>query len=447
MVGKKRKKGAARTKTIKTRTKPRTRAKAKTRIRVKSRLRKPQKSGTKKVLKAGRKVIFLVVDGLADRSKGGQTPLQLAKKPNIDWLASNGACGELGLITSAMWKSIDQRGVSQYANVNLLGYDASRYPLERGPLEAAGLGIPYKEGHLAIRCNFATVDKEMRILDRRAGRNTYMLDEIARYINENVRIGVNFLFMRTYGHRAVLIVKKKLSPNISSNDAGTGEIVRRIEPLSLGAEESAKLVQDFIDKSHNVIQFHQKNAERISRGIPPANYIIVRQPGNRIFALPNFARRWKIKNAVCISENGVMKATCMLAGFNSINVPEFDDHDKWLDFIFESIDSALAEYDFIYAHIKSADEAAHDKDPEKKRRIIEAIDARLEPFKKFNGILVLTCDHITSSESGMHERGSVPVLVYGKKKDDVKTFDEESVKKGLLKTMSGRELMKYIFGK
>jgi 2,3-bisphosphoglycerate-independent phosphoglycerate mutase len=140
----------------------------------------------------------------------------------------------------------------------------------------------------------------------------------------------------------------------------------------------------------------------------------------------------------------------MLAGFNSINVPEFDDYNEWLDFIFENIDSALSEYDFVYAHIKSADEAAHDKDPELKRKIIEAIDAKLEPLRNFDGTIVLTCDHITSSESGNHEYGPVPVLVYGKKKSAAKitkAFDEESVKKGSLGRMDGRGLMRYIFGK
>lgn len=394
-----------------------------------------------------KKVVFLVVDGLADKPRNGKTPLSEARKPNIDWFAANGACGELTLINKAMWSKINTKGISQYANVNLLGYTADRYPLDRGPLEAAGSGVPYKEGHLAVRCNFATVDRSMRIVDRRAGRSTYGLDDVARHINQNVKIGADHIFMRTYGHRAILIIKKRLSSSIKGNDVGVGEVVTRVEALSPNAKETAKLVQEFIDKSRNAIHFHPKNSERIDMGIPPANYILARQAGNKLFALPSFAKRWRIKNAVCIAENGVMKATCMLAGFNSINVPEFDDHTDWLDFIFENIDAALAEYDFVYAHIKGADEAAHDKDPARKRKIIEDIDAHLESFRGFNGVVVLACDHITSSESGGHEYGPVPVLVYGRKKDAVKTFDERAVKKGALKKMSGRNLQKFIFGR
>lgn len=144
-----------------------------------------------------------------------------------------------------------------------------------------------------------------------------------------------------------------------------------------------------------------------------------------------------------------MKATCMLAGFSSINVPEFESRDmsgqnKALDFVFDNIDSALAEYDFVYAHINGADEAAHDRDPQMKRKIIEAIDARLEGFKKFNGTLVFTCDHITSSLTGKHEFGPVPVFVYGKRKDALKRFDELSAKKGSLGKLSGHDLLKRI---
>lgn len=397
--------------------------------------------------KRRKKVIFIVVDGLADRPKNGKTPLSEAKKPTIDWFAANGACGELMLVTKPLWKRIDYKGVSQYGNTALLGYNPKRYSLDRGPLEALGAGVPYKDGQLAIRCNFATVNKDMVIKDRRAGRDTYGLDDIARHINQNVKIGEKYIFMRTYGHRAVLVIKKRLSKEIESNDTGAGNHVGRVTAAVPEAEESARLVQEFIEKSRNRIQFHQKNSERIDKGLLPANYLLVRQAGNKIPVFPNFVRRWRIKNALCIAENGVMKSTCMLAGFQSINVPEFKDHTEWLDYLFENAESALSEYDFVYMHIKGADVAAHDKDPKRKREVVEDIDRHLAGFKNFDGIIVITCDHITSSISGNHEYGTVPVIVYGRKKDAVRTFDEKSVKQGSLGVMSGRELLKYIFGK
>jgi 2,3-bisphosphoglycerate-independent phosphoglycerate mutase len=169
--------------------------------------KKPKKPSSRR--KRRKKVVFIVVDGMADHPQTGKTPLSEAKKPNIDWLATNGAVGELTLITKALWKKIDYKGVSQYGNVSLLGYNPARYPLDRGPLEAVGSGVPYNDGYLAVRCNFATVGKDMVIQDRRAGRKTYGLDEIARHINRTVKIGEKFVFMRTYGHRSVLVIRKR----------------------------------------------------------------------------------------------------------------------------------------------------------------------------------------------------------------------------------------------
>ncbi len=410
-----------------------------------SRQRKKTSSKKRKAKGLKKKVVLLVIDGLADtpQMRGGkeQTPLSGANKPNMDWLAENGSVGELVLTPAKSYPS------SNIANVALLGYNPKRYYLQRGPLEAVGVGIPYREGHLALRCNFATVNKAFTVVDRRAGRDSYGLNSIARYINEHVKLPTDFVFIRTYGHRAVLVIKERLSDQISSNDSHVnGKGAKRLEALDKSglAKRSVEIVQEFIDSSHNLIEYHPRNAERIDRGLPPANYIIVRQPGNKLVALPNFPRKWKFNRAVCIAENGVMKATCMLAGFNSITIPELD-NDATLDFIFDNIESLLPEYDFIYAHIKAADEAAHDGNFERKKSVIEALDKKLESFKGFNGIVVVTCDHITSCEHKKHMPGSVPVLVYGRKKDRVKAFDEFAAKKGSLKKLTGRQLWKFVF--
>lgn len=387
-----------------------------------------------------RPVVFIVIDGMADLPMNGKTPLKEAKTPNLDWFAEHGMTGELNLTP----KDLDVW--SQIANISLLGFDPKKFYIKRGPLEAVGADLPYKEGHLALRCNFATVDKNMVVTDRRGGRSLFGLDEIARYVNKNVKIGADFVLLRTHGHRAVLIIMEKLSDQISINDPyKAGEKAKAIEPLKEGAERSAKLVQDFIDKSRDVMEYHPLNAQRIDKGLPPANYLIIRDAGNRLMALPDFPKKYGVK-AVCISENGVMKATCMLAGFRAITVPELDAESS-IDFIFDNIEDALTEYDFVYVHIKGPDEVAHDGDFQKKVEEIERIDKRLGAFKNFGGILIVTCDHITSCELKSHVHGPVPLLVFGKGGDKVKTFDEFSVKEGKLKNYNGRKLWKFVFGK
>lgn len=394
-----------------------------------------------------RKIVFLLFDGLADLPIDNTTPLKEAKKPNLDYLTKNGITGELTVLPNSFWKGKLQGSISHWANISLLGLDPKKYPLHRGPLEAVGADIPYQEGDLAIRCNLATVDDNLRIIDRRAGRVTYGFDEIVRYVNENLDIGVPFTFLRTYGHRCVLIIKRKLSEKIKTNDPfKIGEKVLKIEALSKEAEESAEIVQKFVNKFYDLSQYHQKNYERKKKGFLPANYLLVREVGNRLSDLPPFPKKWKLDKAVCLAENGVVKATCMLADFNAVTIPELPFRES-LEFIFDNIEELLAEYPLVYVHIKWTDIPGHDGNFKEKVKVIEAIDKKLEVFKKFDGIVVVTTDHITSVEFRTHMPGKVPLLIFGKGKDKVKTFDEFSVKKGRLKNYNPRKLWKYVFGK
>ncbi|MEM7825022.1 MAG: hypothetical protein QXO27_03555 [Candidatus Aenigmatarchaeota archaeon] len=390
-----------------------------------------------------KKIVLLVLDGLADLPIS-TTLLKEAKKPNLDYLARNGLTGELTILPDSYWRKHGKLG-SHTLNIALLGFDPEKYPLKRGPLEAVGADIPYQEGHLAIRCNFATVNKDMKVVDRRADRNIFGLDEIVRYVNENININAPFIFTRTYGHRAVLIIKRNLSDNISSNDPHeVGKKIKTIEPLSSDAKESARIVQDFVDKFYDLAETHPKNLERKKYRIMPANYLLVRQVGNKLYDLPNFPKKWGLDKAVCLSENGVMKATCMLADFNAVTIPEMPMKES-LEFIFDTLQELMLEYPFVYVHLKWTDQPAHDGDFKRKKEVIEAIDKKLEMFKEFDGILILTCDHITSTQYRCHMPGKVPLLVYGKGKNESKTFDEFSVKKGKLKNYTPSRLWKFVF--
>lgn len=389
-----------------------------------------------------KKVVFLLFDGLADIPINGTTPLKEAKKPNWDYLAKNGLTGELTVLPNSYWKGKPLG--SHHLAIALLGFDPKKYPTQRGPLEAVGSGIPYQEGHLAMRCNLATVDENLKVIDRRAGRSTHGLDEIIRYVNTHVDIGVPFTFMRTYGHRCVLILRKHLSEKITTNDPyKVGEKVRHVGALSKDAEESADLVQKFVDKFYNLAQYHPKNYERKKKGLLPANYLLVRQTGNKLFDIPNFPKKWKVDKAVCLSENGAVKGTCMLADFNSVTIPELP-FKKSIEFIFDDIEELLTEYALIFVHIKWTDEPGHDGNFKKKKEVIELIDKYMEMFKKFDGILVVTTDHITSVKTKSHEPGKVPLLIYGKGKDKVKTFDEFAVKKGRLKNYVPSKIWRYV---
>jgi 2,3-bisphosphoglycerate-independent phosphoglycerate mutase len=390
-----------------------------------------------------RPIVFIVIDGMPDTIVKGKTPLSEARKPNMNFFAKNGICGKMLTLPEKNWTKTMYASVSHFANLNLLGYNADNYKIKRGVLEALGSDTPFKNGELAVRCNFASVSDDLTLLDRHIQRNMFGLDELTKAIIKKVNVGVKFVFKRTYEHRAVLIIKRKLSDNVTDSDPlSNGLKSKEVHANSKNAEKTAKLLQDFINQSYHIIDRHPVNKIRNRKGILPANYLLLREPGNSVPKLESFPKKYKRK-CIAISENGVMKATCKLAGFDTKTVPETD-LEKNLDFIFDSIMKSIKKYDFVYAHIKGPDEPAHDGDFDKKKKIIEAIDKEMKVFMEFDGILVITSDHITSTKLKEHHPGPVPVVVFGKDIDNVEKFDEISAKKGKLGLINGKKLLKYV---
>ena len=114
------------------------------------------------------KAIYVLLDGVGDLphpSLEGLTPLEAARTPWLDRLTSNGCLGSV----VSVGKGIAPQ--SDIAVFNMLGYDFKDvgYP-GRGVVEALGMGIDFKNGDLVLRGNFATIDKQGNITDRRAGR-------------------------------------------------------------------------------------------------------------------------------------------------------------------------------------------------------------------------------------------------------------------------------------
>lgn len=394
-----------------------------------------------------KKVIFIVIDGMADLPIGGKTPLSEAYTPNLDSLARNGLTGEILPLEKKYWSELRRASVSHLAVLSLFGYTPGRYYLRRGPLEVVGSDVPYTQGHLALRCNFVTVDEEMRVIDRRVGRNSFGLDELSRSINLHVKIGEKFVFKRTYEHRAFLLIQANLSDKITDSDPYSNwEKVKKVEPLTKEAERSAKLVQTFLDKAKEIIEYDPANEKRIKKGLSPANCIVTREAGNKLPRIKSFLKKHKIEKGVCIAENGCVKGIGLLIGLDGITVPEMK-FEPTLRFIFNTIKDSLVENDLVFAHIKGPDEPAHDGDFYKKSMFLEKIDTFFEKLLDFEGILIVTCDHITSCKTKKHEFGYVPLLIHGKGKDRIRSFNEMSVKKGKLKKFNGKKLWRFVLKK
>ena len=113
-------------------------------------------------------MVYVLLDGVGDLPHpdlDGKTPLEAANTPILDKIAKNGSIGEV----ISVGKGIAPE--SDIAVFNMLGYKFhhSDY-VGRGVIEAIGVGIDFKDGDLALRGNFSTLNDEGVIIDRRAGR-------------------------------------------------------------------------------------------------------------------------------------------------------------------------------------------------------------------------------------------------------------------------------------
>ncbi|HRD25991.1 MAG TPA: phosphoglycerate mutase, partial [Methanoculleus sp.] len=149
------------------------------------------------------KVLFLVLDGISDRpceALDGKTPLAAARTPVLDRIAAEGVCGIMDTISPGI------RPGSDTSHLSLLGYPPQDYYTGRGPLEAEGTGIHMTAGMIGFRCNFATVDENGVVTDRRAGRisGTEPLAEAIRDGVDLSSLGLEFRFNSGAGHRAAL---------------------------------------------------------------------------------------------------------------------------------------------------------------------------------------------------------------------------------------------------
>lgn len=399
-----------------------------------------------------KKIIFFLIDGIADpiSSKNFNTPLKTAHKKNINKLLNKSFLCQLLPLTKQEWPKQGNKSVTGLANLGILGYSKKIHLIKRGPLEAIGSNFNYRNGYLAIRFDFATVNKNLKVLDRRAGRNTFGLQTLINSLNK-MTFDVPFVLRKTYGHRGVLIfLKKNLSDKINDSDPyKNGKKVKKIKSIDnhKTSKQTALLLQKFLGKSYQLLNNHPINKQRLNKKIPPANYLLTREAGNRIIKLNNFFKKYKFKNGLVIAENGVVKGGCVLAGFQSQTLPEIHNLRQRYNFIYKKIRQNINKYQLIYIHLKEADEASHDKKPLKKQKFFEFFDqwfGSLFFSLSKNIIFIISGDHITDSKNGMHKWGAVPLLIINSPiKNNPSTFDEINAKKTNI-TLAPKELWRLV---
>src|SRR5437868_3170604 len=103
------------------------------------------------------KYVIVIPDGCADEpqaSLGGKTPLQAARKPNMDRIAQIGLVGRTDNVPPGLTPASD------VATLSLFGYDPLQVYTGRAPLETAAMGLKLGPSDWAIRCNLVFVEQE-----------------------------------------------------------------------------------------------------------------------------------------------------------------------------------------------------------------------------------------------------------------------------------------------
>ena len=412
------------------------------------------------------RILYVLLDGIGDLPNpelDGKTPLEAANTPNIDILARKGKMGQVISVGEGISPQSD------IAVFNMLGYSfqGQKYA-GRGIVEIIGSGVEFRDGDLALRGNFATLDNS-KIIDRRAGRDIIKQEanSICSFLEANVKFDdpdVSVKITPTISHRVIIKFrhnKKSLSDKITNTDPAYGKLngigVAKADIENMSVQESAsednsdssilsaKIVNEFTRKSIALMKDHQVNLDRISKYKKPMNVILLRDAGNSIPNLQPINEKYGISTS-CLVDMPVEIGIAKIIGMDLFCSQKIDDYRQ------KGIEAAkiLDSYNLVYVHIKGPDEYGHDGNALGKKSNIELIDENF--FGVFlksvtrKHVVVISGDHSTPCIKKSHTDDPIPLLVSGNgiKSDGSQRFTESWASKGSIGTLKGSQVISYV---
>ena len=379
------------------------------------------------------KYVIILGDGMGDYPidlLDGKTPLAVAKKPMMDYLAQRGEVGLVKTVPDGFAPGSD------VANLGVLGYDVRECYTGRSPLEALSMGIALDDDDVSFRTNLVTLSDEeafdhKKMVDYSAGEissedGAELIKAVADALGDD---RVKFYPGISYRHLLVLkgvgkdsINDLKLTPphNITGQEIGNhlpkGSLGERLTALIMASNE--------VLKNHNINQkrtlSHQNVANNIwfwGQGTSPR--------------LESFEQKYGLKGAI-ISAVDLLKG---IAKGAEMHAPMIEGATGLLNTNYEGkAQTALAlleKYDFVFVHLEAPDECGHQRDLEGKIKAIELIDERiLTPI--YNGLkgktdfkIMVLPDHRTPVSVGTHTSEPVPYFIYNSTKELAGTAYDE----------------------
>jgi 2,3-bisphosphoglycerate-independent phosphoglycerate mutase len=406
-----------------------------------------------------------LLDGVGDLPHpdlAGKTPLEAATTKNMDTLAKNGIMGQV----ISVGKGIAPE--SDIAVFNMLGYKFQHSDYAgRGVVEAIGIGIDFKDGDLALRGNFATLDNEGKIIDRRAGRKIEREDveEISKEIEKEIKFSspnASVVVAPTVGHRVTVRLRdsKPLSSEISNTDPAYGRVdgmgiakavsdfmeIEKCIPLEQteNAISTANLVNEFTEQSLEIMKKSDVNKRRSQKNKKLLNSILLRDAGNKY---PNVKpiNDLHSMNFSCIVDMPVEVGISNILKMRAYNAGGLTDYEEKASVAAQAMETENA----IYVHLKGPDEFGHDGDAIGKMKNIEEIDKRffgtlLDHIDVSKVAVMISADHSTPSIHKGHSADPVPLLISGDMitNDDTQRFTEAEAKNGAIGLIEGAQVVK-----
>jgi len=409
-------------------------------------------------------MVYVLLDGVGDLPHPnlvGKTPLDAASTPNLDRLAKNGTMGQVITVGKGIAPESD------IAVFNMLGYKFKHDDYAgRGVVEAIGIGIDFKDGDLALRGNFATLNDDRVIIDRRAGRNIEKQDAeaVSNEIEEKIKFSdenATAIITPTIGHRLVIRIRSDctLSSNISNTDPAYGRVdgmgiaravtdflkIEKCLPLD---EEShtklaSKLVNELTEQSLDIMKKSKVNERRKENDKKLLNGILLRDAGNIYPKVTPINDLHSMKFS-CIVDMPVEIGISKILKMKTYDAGGRTDYEEKAKVAAKAMDEQNA----VYVHLKGPDEFGHDGDAQGKMENIEEIDKRffgtlLDNIDSSKVAVIVSADHSTPCINKGHSADPVPLLISGDMviNDDTQRFTEIEAKKGRIELIDGAQVI------
>ncbi|MBN2542517.1 2,3-bisphosphoglycerate-independent phosphoglycerate mutase [bacterium] len=374
-------------------------------------------------IKNENKIVLLVMDGVGDLPVNGKTPLEAARAPNLDRLASEASCGLLNIVYYGITAG------SGPGHLALFGYDPIIYQIGRGVLEVLGVDMEMKKGDLAARGNFATIENGL-ITDRRAGRiSTEKNRELVDIIKNNIQKieDVEVIIKSGKEHRfAVIFRGSDLHEPLSDADPQqTGLKPAPAKAHEPSAKKAERIINKFIDEVTELLASEK-----------PANTVLMRGFANYP-AIKTLKERFEL-NCAAVATYPMYRGLARLVGMNILPTGETIEDE------FNTVRENYGDFDYFFVHVKKTDSRGEDGNFEGKVKEIEKVDKALPMLTDLNpSVLAVTADHSTPCKLAAHSWHPTPVLIHGKYAftDDAKKFSERECAKGILGRIPGTALI------